>query len=172
MLRLRTPLRTAATLAAAVLLATGAVALALAGPAGKARSDIPPKSEAEQIAEKFLKAGSDLFDAKDAAGLANTYSENGEILIIGEKDGEITEDIKAGRAEIERFYGEYFKDKGAIDSENAVEFARMIAPEILVVHGKFQPNTGEAKLPFVQLRVKHGDKWLMSKLWLFLKHGE
>lgn len=171
MLKLSTPIRSASTLAAAVLVVTGAVALAFAGPA-KGRADAPPKSEAEQIAEKFLRAGSDLFDAKDAAGLANTYSENGEILIIGEKDGEITEDIKAGRPEIERFYAEYFKDKGAIDSENTVEFARLIASDILVVHGKFRPNTGEAKLPFVQLRVKQGEKWLMSKLWLFLKHGE
>lgn len=171
MMRLRTSLRTAAALAAAMLVVTGAVALAFAGP-GKARADAPPKTEAEQIAEKFLKAGSDLFDARDAAGLANTYGENGEILLIGEKDGEITEDIKAGRPEIEKFYGEYFKDKAAIDSENSIEFARLIAPNILVVHGRFQPNTGEARLPFVQLRVKQGDKWLMSKLWLFLKHGE
>ncbi len=172
MMRLKTLLRTAAPLAAAVLFVTGAVALALAGPAGNGRTDNPPKSEAAQIAEKFLKAGSDLFDAKNAAGLANTYTENGEIMIVGGKDGEITEDIKAGRAEVEKFYAEVFKDKGAIDSENTVEFARLIAPDILVVHGKFQPNTGEARLPFVQLRVKQGDRWLMSKLWLFLKHAE
>lgn len=183
---LRTFIRTAATFAAAGLLATGAAALAFQGSGTTRRAstsavappprtslpDTPPKSEAEQIAEKFLKAGSDLFDAKNAAGLANTYSENGEILLIGEKDGEVTEDIKAGRAEVEKFYVDYFKDKGAIDSENTIEFARLIAPNILVVHGRFQPNTGEAKLPFVQLRVKQGDKWLMSKLWLFLKHAE
>ncbi|MHB1555869.1 MAG: sigma-70 family RNA polymerase sigma factor [Isosphaeraceae bacterium] len=184
---LRTLIRTAATVAAAGLLATGAAALAFQGagttrraatsavaasPPRVALPDNPPKSEAEQIAEKFLKAGEKLFDAKDAAGLANTYSENGEILLIGEKDGEITEDIKAGRPEVEKFYTEVFKDKGTIDSENTIEFARLIAPDILVVHGRFRPNTGEAKLPFVQLRVKHGDKWLMSKLWLFLKHAE
>jgi hypothetical protein len=25
-----------------------------------------------------------------------------------------------------------------------------------------------AEFPFVQLRLKRGDKWLLSKLWLFL----
>ncbi len=169
-MRLKTPLRTGAAFAATALLVTGAVALAFPG-SGTTRADAPPKSEAQAIAEKFLKAGSDLFDAKDAAGLAATYAENCEILLVGKKDGAVTEDVKDGRAEVQKFYADYFHEKGAIDSENTVDFARLIAPDILIVHGRFRPNVGEAELPFVQMRVKQGDRWLLSKLWLFLSPG-
>ncbi len=182
MMMLKTMLRVAAAVVATGLLATGAGALAYqtSGPGQEttsvratrslqaARPAAPQKSEAETIAEKFLKAGSDLFDAKDAAALAATYTEDGEILLISKKDGEIKEDVKSGRAEIEKLYRDIFHDKGAIDSENTVEFARLISPDLLVVHGRFRPNTGETEWPFVQMRVKKGDRWLMSKLWLFL----
>jgi hypothetical protein len=64
-----------------------------------------------------------------------------------------------------------FHDAGSIDSENTVEFARLISPDLLVVHGRFRPDAGKPEWPFVQMRVKHGDRWLLSKLWLFLKPG-
>ncbi len=182
MMMLKSMLKIAAAVAATGLLATGAGALAYqtsqpgretapapaAAPAQAARPAAPAKSEAETIAEKFLKAGSDLFDAKDAAALAATYTENAEVLLISKKDGEIKEDVKSGRAEIEQLYRDIFKDQGAIDSENTVEFARLISPDLLVVHGRFRPDTGKPEWPFVQMRVKRGDHWLMSKLWLFL----
>jgi hypothetical protein len=31
---------------------------------------------------------------------------------------------------------------------------------------------GEQELPFIQLRVKQRDEWLLSKLWLFLSPKE
>jgi len=180
---LKTLLKVAATIVATGLFATGAGAVAFqaAGPGQPATAApgtrppttprpaaAPPKSEAETIAEKFLKAGSDLFDAKDAAALAATYTEDGEILLVVKEDGRIKQESKRGRADVEEFYRGLFKDKGSIDSENTVEFARLVSPEVLVVHGRFRPNTGEAELPFVQMRVKQGDHWLLSKLWLFL----
>jgi hypothetical protein len=182
MTMLRTMLRAATAVAAAGLLATGAAALAYqtsragqattsapaAGSPRAAEPAAPPKSEAEAIAEKFLKAGSDLFDAKDAAALVATYTEDGEIALISKKDGEVKEDVKSGRAEIEQFYRDIFKDRAAIDSENTVEFARLISPDLLVVHGRFRPDTGKPEWPFVQMRVKRADRWLMQKLWLFL----
>jgi ketosteroid isomerase-like protein len=182
MMMLKTMLKVAAAVAATGLLATGAAAVAYqtsqpgrettsasaTGPARATQPAAPAKSEADKIAEKFLKAGSDLFDAKDAAALAATYTEDAEILLISKKDGQVTEDSKSGRADIEQFYREIFKDQGAIDSENTVEFARLISPDLLVVHGRFRPDTGKPEWPFVQMRVKQGDSWLMSKLWLFL----
>jgi RNA polymerase sigma factor (sigma-70 family) len=182
MMMLKTMLKVAAAVAAIGLLATGAGALTYqtsspgqqtttapeTKPGAIAQPAVPLKSEAETIAEKFLKAGSDLFDAKDAAALAATYTEDGEILLVSKKDGEVKEDTKSGRADIEQFYRDVFKDQGAIDSENTVEFARLISPEVVVVHGRFRPDIGKPEWPFVQMRVKHGDRWLMSKLWLFL----
>jgi hypothetical protein len=179
---LKTVFKIAATIVATGLLATGAGAVAFqdSGPGQEtktargakgsqaARPAAPPKTEAETIAEKFLKTGSDLFDAKDAAALAATYAEDGEILLVVKEEGRIKQEAKRGRADVEQFYRDLFKDKGSIDSENTVEFARLISPEVVVVHGRFRPNTGEDELPFVQMRVKQGDQWLLSKLWLFL----
>jgi RNA polymerase sigma factor (sigma-70 family) len=129
-------------------------------------------SEAEQIANRILKVGSDLFDAKNAAALAATYTEEGQIHIISKpEDQPYKDDIKRGRGEIEQFYNDLFKDAGPIDSENTLEFARLIAPDLLVIHGRFRPNTGQSELPFVQMRVKQGPDWQLKELWLFLSPG-
>jgi hypothetical protein len=131
-----------------------------------------PPSEAEQTARRVLKAGSDLFDAKNAPALAATYTDNGIVHVISKsEDQSYKDDMKRGRAEIEQFYRDLFKDAGPIDSENTVEFARLIAPDLLVVHGRFRPNTGQKELPFVQMRVKQGPEWLLRELWLFLSPG-
>ena len=90
-------LNTLSKLAAAVVV-TGL----LATEAGAA----DPKSEADKIAETFLKAGSKLFDAKDAAGLAATYTEDGQILLVTKKDGQIQNEVREGRANIEELYRE------------------------------------------------------------------
>jgi hypothetical protein len=136
------------------------------------RSHDSPPSEAEQIARRVLKAGSDLFDAKNAQALAATYTDDGIIHIISKsEDGSYKNDTKRGRAEIEQFYRELFQDAAPIDSENTLEFARLIAPDLLVVHGRFRPNTGQKELPFVQMRIKQGPAWQLKELWLFLSPG-
>ncbi|QDV38760.1 RNA polymerase sigma factor [Tautonia plasticadhaerens] len=137
-------------------------------PAPARRPVEPPQSEAERIAGEFLDAGSELFDAKDAPRLADTYATDGEIHLISKNGGEVRTDVKRGRAAVEQFYADLFRKAGSIDSENTVEFARQISPDVLVVNGRFRPNAGERELPFVQMRVKQGDRWLLRTLWLFL----
>ncbi len=146
------------------LAATVVVTGLLAAEAGAA----DPKSEADKIAETFLKAGAKLFDAKDSAGLAATYTEDGQILLVSKKEGQIQTEVREGRAKIEELYGSVFQAVDEPDSENTIEHSRLISPEVLVVHGRFRAKPGMAEFPFVQLRVKQGDKWLLSKLWLFL----
>lgn len=153
------------------ILAAGIVAFSAASIAAQSKKN-GPKSEAETIAEGFLKKGSDLFDAKNAAGLAATYTEDGEVLIVSKRDGETTEEARRGRAAIEGFYGDYFRIADTLDSENTVETARLIAPDVIIVHGRFRPDAGKPEWPFVQMRVKRGDRWLMSRLWLFLNPSE
>jgi RNA polymerase sigma factor (sigma-70 family) len=176
-------LKIAGALVVAGSLATGAVGFAFqevktvpgSGQAG-AKAAVSPRVrlkgrlvfEAEAIAEKVLKTGSDLFDAKKADALAATYTEDGTIHLTGKKEDHYQDDVKRGRAEIEEFYRGLFKDGRTIDSENFVESARLIAPDLLVINGRFRPNLGEKELPFVQMRIKEGDQWLLSKLWLFL----
>lgn len=177
-------LKVAAAVLAATLLATGAGAVVLqaasepnsAPDSGTRVAQAPPaaeapKSEAQKIAEKILKAGSDLFDAKNARALAATYTEDGEVILVSKKDGEVNYDYKQGRNEIEAFYRDHFQRTETIDSENFVEYARLISADVLVIHGKFRPNANEAMYPFVQLRIKQGDRWLLSKLWLFISPG-
>ena len=193
MMLMKTLLKTAAATLAFGLVAAGAAGLVIqpTGRAGEARPPAlapaaptiasrpapvpaePTKSEAEEIAEGFLKAGSDLFDAKDAAGLAATYSVDGEIHLINQDQaGGYADEVKYGRGEVESFYAQMFRDAGGIDSANTVEFARLIAPDLLVVHGRFRVHPAKKELPFVQMRVKQGDDWLLSKLWLFLAAEE
>ena len=119
------------------------------------------------IAERVLKDGSDLFDAKNAEGLAATYTENGEIHLLDKRENEYRDDVIRGRPEIERFYRGGFKDARVIDSENRVEFARFVSPDVLVIHGRFRPNVGEDELSFVQMRVMRDDRWQLRTLWLF-----
>jgi hypothetical protein len=164
------------TSAVVILLAASAVTAPAPAPVAAAaqegRSQQSPPSEAEQIARRVLKAGSDLFDAKNAQALAATYTDDGIIHIISKHEyGSYKDDTKRGRAEIEQFYRELFQDPGPIDSENTVEFARLIAPDLLVVHGRFRPNTGQKELPFVQMRIKQGPAWQLKELWLFLSPG-
>src|SRR5262249_23643964 len=137
--------------------------------------DDAAKSEAEKIAEKFLKAGSDLFDAKDAAALASTYTPDATIHLISKKDdGQLQDDVKRGQSEIEGFYRSYFKEVGTIDSENFLEFAKLLTPDVIVAHGRFRLDVGKEEVPFVQMRSKQGDKWAIYKLLLFLggPHGK
>ncbi len=135
---------------------------------GASVSELALKTEARQIAERVLQIGSDLFDAKDARGLAATYAEDGELRLVTTDVGGLKEELKRGRGAIESFYRDMFKDAGTIDSENTVEFAQLVAPDVLVIHGRFRPDLGEKELPFMQVRTRQGSDWLLVELWLFL----
>jgi len=138
------------------------------------RQESPPlvdsrhEPAAKQIAERILTTGSELFDAKQAKALAATYAVGGEIHLFDVKEQRESDTPIKGRADIEDFYLKMFEDAPTIHSQNTVEFARFVAPDILIIHGRFRPNVGEKELPFIQLRVKQRDEWLLSKLWLFL----
>jgi hypothetical protein len=128
--------------------------------------------DAKAQAQAILDKGSALFDKKDAAVMAATYTEDGQILWVAkeENSSEIGASVKKGRAEVETFYREVFKDpQEKTTSKNAVDFARLIAPDLMVIHGTFQPDVAKAgKYPFVQTRVKQGDKWLIKTLQFFV----
>jgi hypothetical protein len=128
--------------------------------------------DAKAAAQALLDKGAALFDTRDAAAMAATYTEDAQILWF-DKDsstGEIKLSLKKERAEIEALYHDLFKDaKEKTTSKNTVEFARLITPDLMVIHGVFQPNVDKPdKFPFVQTRVKVGDKWLMKVLELYV----
>ena len=134
-----------------------------------ARAD---EKDAKTVAQGVLDKGAALFDTHDAAAMASTYTEDAQLLWI-DKDGtsgEIKVSVKKDRAEIESLYHDLFKDaKEKTTSKNTVEFARLVTPELMVIHGVFQPNIDKPdKFSFVQTRVKVGDKWLIKILDLYV----
>jgi hypothetical protein len=133
------------------------------------------EKDAKTVAQEVLDKGSALFDTRDAAAMAATYTEDAQVLWF-DKDsssGEIKVSVKTNRSEIESLYRDLFKDaKEKTTSKNTVEYARFVAPELMVIHGVFQPDISkDGKFSFVQVRVKQGDKWLMKNLQLFVIGG-
>ena len=128
--------------------------------------------DAKTVAQDVLDKGAALFDTRDAAAMAATYTEDAQLLWI-DKDsttGEIKVTVKKDRAEIESLYHDLWKDaKEKTTSKNTVEFARFVNAELMVIHGVFQPNVDkEGKFPFVQTRVKQGEKWLIKNLQFYV----
>jgi hypothetical protein len=130
------------------------------------------EKDAKAVAQEVLDKGSALFDTRDAAAMAATYTEDAQLLWI-DKDSstsEIKVSVKKDRSEIESLYRDPCKDATEkTTSKNTVEFARFVAPDLMVIQGVFQPNIEKpAKFPFVQMRVKQGDKWLLKNLQLYV----
>ncbi|MBX6314610.1 MAG: hypothetical protein IRY99_17105 [Isosphaeraceae bacterium] len=127
--------------------------------------------DARKLAQEILDKGAALFDTRDAAAMAATYTEDAKIFWVGKNQdtGQYQIDVKDGRSQIEDLYRNLFKDRKRTTSRNTVEFARFVAPDLLVIQGYFEPDIHRAdKFPFVQVRVKQGDKWLMMSLRLFV----
>lgn len=128
------------------------------------------ETDAKKLAQDILDKGSALYDTKDTAAMVATYTADATIQWYSKKDsGEFEQGTKTGRAEIEGVYRDLFKDPNdKTTSKNTVEYARLLSPDILVIHGNFQPNVANpGKYPFVQVRIKEGDKWLMKTLQFF-----
>jgi hypothetical protein len=128
--------------------------------------------DAKTVAREVLDKGSALFDTRDAVAMAATYTEDAELLWI-DKDsttGEIKVSVKKDRSEIESLYRDLFKDaKEKTTSKNTVEYARFVGADLMVIHGVFQPNVDkQGKFPFVQMRLKQGEKWVIKNLQLYV----
>ena len=128
--------------------------------------------DAKTVAQEVLDKGSALFDTRDAVATAATYTEDAELLWI-DKDsttGEIKVSAKKDRTEIESLYRDLFKDaKEKTTSKNTVEYARFVGADLMVIHGVFQPNVDkQGKFPFVQMRLKQGEKWVIKNLQLYV----
>ena len=128
--------------------------------------------DAKTVAQDVLDKGSALFDMRDAVAMAATYTEDAELLWI-DKDsttGEIKVSVKKDRTEIESLYRDLFKDaKEKTTSKNTVEYARFVGADLMVIHGVFQPDVDkQGRFPFVQMRLKQGEKWVIKNLQLYV----
>lgn len=129
--------------------------------------------DARAIAVKVTSAGAAMFDARDAKGLALTYTDDARIEVYSREQGATTlkTETVVGRAEIQAKYEEMFKGSGQIHSRNTIEYARQVDAETIMFSGYFVPNTEDGdplKLPFNQIRVRQGDAWKIVSLQLFI----
>jgi ketosteroid isomerase-like protein len=149
-----------------VLLALG-LALAFSPPALHADG---PADEATKLAVKLTEEGAAVFDTFSARAMADFYAEDAEIAIVTRGDEGLKVQTHKGKAEIEKAYAELFKKPETIKSRNHVEYAKFLAPDILVIAGTFELNSlkpDSPKIPFYQVRMRSGDRWLMSSLKIF-----
>ncbi len=130
-----------------------------------------PVDEATALAVKLTEQGAATFDTFNAKAMADYYLEDGEIALVSKEDRGLKIQTQKGRAEIEKFYADVLKKPETIKSKNTVEYAKLIAPDVLVIAGTFDTNTlkpDSPKVPFYQVRVKKGDQWLMSSVRIFV----
>jgi ketosteroid isomerase-like protein len=127
-------------------------------------------AKAMAAAKETLDRGAELFDKRDAKAMAATFLEDAEILLIkhDSDSGRIVIDARRGRAEIEKAYDEIFKDRAPEHRcRNTVESARFLAPDLLLIRGKFSLNVDQDdSLQFVQVRAREGDHWKVVTMQL------
>jgi hypothetical protein len=156
--------------AMASLLSLAACMLVLS-PCSSVRAEDAPADEAMKLATRITTEGAALFDTFDAKAMAATYTEDAELALVTRENGELNTKTYKGREEIEREYEEIFKNPETIKSKNTVEYARFLSDDVLAIAGTFDTNTlkpDSIKVPFYQVRVKQGDKWLMASLRIFV----
>jgi hypothetical protein len=103
--------------------------------------------------------------------MAATYTEDAEVsAVTKDKDtGMYKVEVTRGRPAIERGYQDLFKDrKAGTTSRNVVKYADLVGTDLLIIHGTFTLDVSqEGSFPFVQVRTKQGEKWLIMSLQLF-----
>lgn len=143
-----------------------AIALAIVASAASAQAQ-----DAKAVAQDILNKGAALFDTRDAAAMAETYTEDAKLTWV-EKDkdtGKLKIETKEGRSEIEKIYKGLWKDNmEKTTARNTVEFAKFVAPDVLLIEGKFEPNVDRGAYSFTQERVKQGDKWVIQSLRIYI----
>jgi uncharacterized protein (TIGR02246 family) len=127
--------------------------------------------EAMKLAKRLTEEGAATFSKADAKAMAAYYVEDAVVFLQGKNDDGHSVKEYAGRAEIERLYADFFKEPRTIQARNTVDYARLLAPDLLVIAGTFEPDQLAAKpmkIPFYQVRVKQGEKWLIHSVRIFV----
>jgi len=121
--------------------------------------------EATKLAMKLTEEGAATFDTFNARAMADYYLDDAEINLVSKNEDGLKVEVYKGRGEIEKAYAKLFEKPETIKSRNTVEYAKLVTPELLVIAGTFDTNTlkpDSIKVPFYQVRLKKGDKWMMS----------
>jgi len=153
-----------------VLIVAAMAALPLLSLRAPGSENDKPADEAMALAVKLTEEGAATFDTFNAKAMADYYLDDAEIALTTRDEDGLKVETHKGKAEIEKGYADIFKKPETTKSRNTVEYAKFLAPDILVIAGTFDLNTlkpDSPKIPFYQLRVKKGEKWLMSSLRIY-----
>jgi hypothetical protein len=144
-----------------------AIILLLAPTAALGQDD---DAKAKALAKDILDRGATLFDKRDAAAMAATYTETAEIIALkrDSTSDRIETEIRRGRAAIEELYASVFKDRlPEHRSRNTVDDARFLTPDLLLIRGRFAMNREQSDVgQFVQIRTREGDEWKVVTMQL------
>ncbi|MFO0960990.1 MAG: hypothetical protein U0800_26715 [Isosphaeraceae bacterium] len=150
-----------------ISLATLAIGLALGTPGARAQG-----TDARDLAQKQLDEGARLFDRRDAKAMAETYAEDAVLSLLSYDagSGQYKNEEFRGRQAIEENYKKLFDGlNGNTTSKNTVETARLLGSRVLIITGTFQLDISNGlTVPFSQIRIKVGEKWLKQKLTVYL----
>lgn len=128
------------------------------------------ESKARTLAQEILDRGATLFDTRDAAAMAATYVEGGQVLLVkrNSDQGDVEIETISGRAAIEKGYSDLFKDRlPEHKSRNTVESARFLGADYLLIQGRFSLNRDQGdSVQFVQLRTRQGEQWKIVTMQL------
>jgi ketosteroid isomerase-like protein len=142
--------------------------LLLVLPTARAQESEGSSEAAMHLAKKITKEGAASFNKCNAKIMAAYYTSDAVVVLTGKDPTGYKNTVYKGRAEIEKLYADLFKNSQRVESTNTVEMARLIEPDMLLIYGTFEPSKDSKKLPFFQVRVRQGDKWLISKLQVFV----
>lgn len=129
-------------------------------------------ADAMELAKKLTTDGALTFETRNAQAMADSYTDGAEVFLVSQNKntGQLKVEPRRGRAAIEALYADFFKDGQLIQAKNHVDHAKFVTPDLLLITGTFEITKGEStwKLPFVQVRAKQGEKWLLNSVRLFL----
>jgi ketosteroid isomerase-like protein len=130
--------------------------------------------DAMQLARKLTNEGASTFNTLSAKAMAAFYTDDAKIFLETKNEDGLSVKEYNGRDEIEELYEDLFKDRKTVQSKNTVEYARLLAPDLLVIAGVFEPDLqakNPLKVPFYQVRIKQGEKWVINSLRIFVVGG-
>jgi hypothetical protein len=125
---------------------------------------------ARQLAEQLTRTGAATFDTRNAQAMAAFYTAEAEVSQMLKTEGGYEIKSYSGRAEIESLYRDLFKGDPVMKSKNVVDHARLLQDDLLTISGTFEiTKEGQtSRFPFFQVRVKRGERWLISRLHIFI----
>ncbi len=129
---------------------------------------VEPRQDADTIANRLLREGETMFDAKDAQGLTESYRSDARIELLGSSGTGFRWNSYEGTAQIRKLYNDLFRNAKETKSRNVVEQSTLIGDRVLLITGTFEPDTSSGLLlQFVQVRIKESDgPWLISSMRL------